>query len=806
MKTRKLLFSCIAASATASQVGAIEVIKTNDANALNLGTSWTGGTAPTSSDVAVFNNTMTSALNPAIGGNIAWQGIKVLSPSAAVGIYNTGTGTSGSILTLGSAGIDMSAATQNLTLRARIALAADQEWNVTSGRSLSVDGFGTVSSGGPVYLDFGGFTSTKTGSGTLNILNGYGLSNGKLTINAGTVQINNTTSGPRNVGATSDFTFRVNSGSLGINNNVTSTSGVSWNAKVELAGGRFNLSFNNGAGPLSIGGTIEAIASTTSQIDYASTNASSSPLVVEIPANLTGSGNLTFRATTTTSNRLQDRVTLLGDNSAFSGTLDVNSTTSGSNRTLRIGAASAGSASATWNIATGNTLEVHGVNSNLGTLTGAGTLKNSSTTAATVTIGGTGTSSTFSGVVDSGAGVLNVIKTGTGTLTLSGANTYTGKTTVSGGTLSINADNRLGAAPGSNVADQLILNGGTLASSATFTLGGTRGTQLGAGGGTIQTASGTTLTMWSPISGSGSLTKTGSGTLLLNSYNSFSGGLIISEGSVSTAATANRFNPGNSISVANGASLEINASQTIGSLAGAGSVALTTGNLSIGGSSSTTFSGDISGNGGLIKSGNGTLTLTGINDYSGATSVTAGQLVVGLGGNGSAVDSSFTVSGTGTLSGSGSIGALTVSTGGTVSPGNSPGILSSGDFSLSGGTLLAEINGTAAGTAYDQLNVSGTVSLAGILSLSLGFVPTENDIFFLILNDGTDAITGTFSGLAEGSLFASGGSTFRITYEADSASSGFTSGNDVAIMAVPEPTAPLLCGIGLFAFLRRRRS
>lgn len=804
MKLRKLLFSCIALSASVSQVGAIEVVKTNDANALNLGTSWGGGTAPGSEDVAVFNSTMTSALNPAIGGNIAWQGIKVVSPGTAVGVYNTGTGTSGSILTLGSAGIDMSAATQNLTLRARIALAADQEWNVASGRSLSVDGFGTVSSGGPVYLDFGGFTSTKTGSGTLNILNGYGLSNGKLTINAGAVQINNT-SGPRNVGATSDFTFRVNSGSLGINNNVTSASGVSWNAKVELAGGRFNLSFNNGAGPLSIGGTIEAIASTTSQIDYASTNASSSPLVVEIPANITGSGNLTFRATTTTSNRLQDRVTLLGDNSAFSGTLDVNSTTASSNRTLRIGVASAGSASATWNIAANNTLEVHGVNPNLGSLSGAGTLRNSSATAATVTVGGTGANSTFPGAIDAGSGVLNLIKTGAGTLTLSGASSYTGKTTVNGGVLSINADNRLGAAPGSNVADQLILNGGTLASSATFTMGGTRGTQLGSSGGTIQTASGTTLTMWSPISGSGSLTKTGSGTLLLNSYNSFSGGFIISEGSVTTAATINRFNPGNSISVASGASLEINASQAIGALSGAGSVDLTSGNLSIGGSSSTTFSGDISGNGGLIKSGSGSLTLTGINDYSGATSVTAGQLIVGLGGNGSAADSSITVSGTGTLSGSGSIGALTVSTGGTVAPGNSPGILSSGDFSLAGGTLLAELNGTAAGTSYDQLNVTGTVSLAGILNLSLGFTPAEDDIFFLILNDGSDAVTGTFNGLAEGVVFSSGGSAFRITYEADSASSDFMGGNDVAIMAIPEPTTPLLCGVAALALLRRRR-
>jgi autotransporter-associated beta strand protein len=784
---------------------AAEIAKTNDASALNIGGSWTGSTAPGSTDVALFSSTMTSALNPAIGGNISWQGIKVTNPSGSVGIYNTGTSTSGTILTLGSAGIDMITATQNLTIRARITLAANQDWNVASGRTLGIDGFGTISSGGPLNLDLGGFTATKKGSGILNILNGYALHNGKLVIDEGTVQINNTTSGPRNVGATSDFTFRVNSGSLGVNNNITASSGLVWNAKVEMAGGRFNLRYNNGAGPLSIGGIIEAVASTTSQLDYASTNASATALVVEIPASLTGSGTLTFRATTITANRLQDRVTLLGDNSGFSGTMDVNSATAGSNRTLRIGATTAGSASGSWNVATGNTLEVHGVNTSLGSLSGAGTLKNSSATPATVTVGGTGSNSTFSGVIDAGSGVLNLVKTGVGTLTLGGTSNFTGKTTVSGGILSINADNRLGAAPGSNVADQLILDGGTLASSASFTLGGTRGTQLGASGGTIETAAATTLTMWSPISGAGSLTKSGAGTLLLNSYNSFNGGFLISEGAVTTAATDNRFNPGNAITVSSGASLTINASQGIGSLAGAGGVDLATGTLTVGGASSTIFSGIITGNGGLTKSGNGALTLSGANDYSGSTSVTAGTLIVGDGTSGSAADSAFTVSGSGSIAGSGTIGALTVSTGGTVAPGNSPGTLSTSDFFLDGGTLLAELNGTSAGSQYDQIQVTGTVSLDGLLSLSLGYIPAENDIFFLILNNGIDAVTGTFTGLADNSIFSQDGSSFQISYQADSTTNSLTGGNDVALIAIPEPSAALLGGLSLLALLRRRR-
>jgi autotransporter-associated beta strand protein len=351
----------------------------------------------------------------------------------------------------------------------------------------------------------------------------------------------------------------------------------------------------------------------------------------------------------------------------------------------------------------------------------------------------------------------------------------------------------------------LILDGGTLASTANFTIGGNRGTQLSSSGGSIQTAEATTLTMWSPISGSGSLSKTGSGTLHLNAYNSFSGGFFIQEGAVTTAATANRFNLGSAITIDSGASLTISANQAIGTLAGAGTMTLSAGTLSLGGAANTSFSGIITGSGALTKSGTGTLTLSGANDYAGATNITAGTLIIGDGTSGSAINSAFSVSGTGKISGSGSIGALTVSTGGTIAPGNSPGVLSTGDFSLSGGSFLAEINGNSAGSEYDQLSVSGSVNLAGVLDLSLGFIPTENDFFFLILNDGSDAITGTFTGLAENSSFSQGGSSFIITYLADYSNNSLTGGNDVAIMAIPEPSFSLLSLLGITALLRRRR-
>ena len=158
----------------------------------------------------------------------------------------------------------------------------------------------------------------------------------------------------------------------------------------------------------------------------------------------------------------------------------------------------------------------------------------------------------------------------------------------------------------------------------------------------------------------------------------------------------------------------------------------------------------------------------------------AGTLLVNSPGS---IASPVTVNSGGTLGGTGTVGnTVTVNSGGTIAPGTSPGILNTGTLTLTAGsTLTVEINGTTVGTQYDQVNVTGGVTLGNAtLNVVLGFTPSAGQTFTIIANDLADAVVGTFSGLPEGSIFTAGAGRFSISYVGGS-------GNDVVLTALNVP-------------------
>ncbi|MDQ3064668.1 MAG: hypothetical protein M3Q36_00140, partial [bacterium] len=150
----------------------------------------------------------------------------------------------------------------------------------------------------------------------------------------------------------------------------------------------------------------------------------------------------------------------------------------------------------------------------------------------------------------------------------------------------------------------------------------------------------------------------------------------------------------------------------------------------------------------------------------------------------------ITVQAGATLKGTGTACTITVEAGGTVNPGHSPGCLASGNASLSG-TYLVEIASTVACTGYDQLQVTGTTTISGTLNLNLlgDFKPDIGTVFTILSNDGSDVVTGTFAGLAEGGSITSGSIVFTISYTGGD-------GNDVTMTAASVSTSPDLADTG----------
>jgi autotransporter-associated beta strand protein len=345
----------------------------------------------------------------------------------------------------------------------------------------------------------------------------------------------------------------------------------------------------------------------------------------------------------------------------------------------------------------------------------------------------------------SGTGTLS--KAGTGTLILTGTNSYSGGTTVTGGLINFMA--------GGLGTGTITVNGAGLQWAAGNTSDiSTQLAAIGSGGATFDT-NGNNVSFATTLTGSGGLTKAGSGTLTLAGA-TYTGATNVNGGTLQAGA-ANVFASSSAVTVASGATLAFNGfNQTLASLAGAGSVTMGAGSMAVGGNNaSTIFSGTISGSGGVTKNGTGALTLSGANTFTGLTTVNAGTLIV----NGS-IAGAVTVNSGGQLDGTGRIGTL-VSNGGIIAPGNSIGTLSvNGNFVQNGGTYQVEVN--AAGQ-NDRINVAGSATLnGGTVQVLAQPGSYARNTTYTILN-ATSGVSGAYSGVTSNFAFL----TPSLSYDAN---------------------------------------
>jgi autotransporter-associated beta strand protein len=825
---------------------AANIYKADNATALNVASSWTNNAVPGANDVAVWNGNIAGPITNSLGANSAWSGIKILSPGGPVQIN------AGFNLTNGAGGIDLSAATQDLTLSNNVVVNVPQNWNVASGRTLTLGGSLIKNVGGAVRFGLADSSANvvvtnATGSllansfaliGTVNDTD-FAAVNGSWQIAVGSSVLGYAANSGNGTFTVVDFTTTTVAG-LSISANTTATGfrfnqpNTAYNSWTVSTGGK-TLTLNAILITTNVG--VQPVYFTTSGAGvvrpYLSTGVTEFPVYQNNPA-----APLVFQAPITEKSGYAVSLTKLG-----AGTLEIQSasTYTGGTRvyegTLLLSGAGTVGASA---------LNVYG-----GAFAGATGAKNyaatvvysGATNAIRINVANGQFIQATNLTLNAGAHLLfsptNGVSLSTTAAPLVVTNASTTLSAASSVTLDVTASPAVGQYPlikyatlgvngfaafnlnlpphiaaylsnnTANATVDLVVTANTQplkwaaasgiwdiattanwqdASSATTTY-----QQNGAFGDAVvldDSASGTspiTLTLntnvspasvtvnaaknfsisgSSSVNVSGSLTKSGTGTLTLATANNFSGGLNLN-GGTTVFSTLNNLGSG-AITFAGGA-LKYSANtddlstRTVTFNAG-GATIDDNGN-------SVSFANPVGngGAGGLTKLGSGTLTLNGTNKFSGNTLVGAGTLALGgssfisnsaaiIVSNSATLDvsaSSPIVLQNQILAGSGTInGGITVASGATISPATNGTVgtltINNGDLTVSGGTLALDVSASP----KDLLVVNGSLNFtAGTVALNVSGT-LANGSYKLIQYSGT--LSGATANLALSGFSQSG--------------------------------------------------
>ena len=703
--------------------------------------------------------------------------IQPYTPSAGIGLGNSAAGALNltaselSVIQDGFSSITIGSATGTGAIDVRTAAFSDPvtirspsgSGSITLNGALST---GSGSSAGSISLQAGGALTGASGSSITTQNQAIQLTgapvSGAMTIqsNGGAVGIHQTGSGTVS-GVISGAGGLTKSGS----GTLTLTGANSYSGTTAVSAGTLQV----GGGGSGLLGSGNIFLDTGSRLIFNTTSYNSGPV---LNGNLSGSGTLEVDGTAASR-----KVGFGGDNSGFTGTFLVDT-----DARANLHSASAGSASADFEVNGLLATVVTGGTFQFGSLSGNGVVSQGGGTSNTVLeVGGNNQSSLFAGNIGNCCDSASLRKVGSGTWTLTGNNTYIGTTSVNQGTLRITGAGRLGSGTYSGLA----VAAGTVfeyASSASQTLSAISGagTLNHSGPGTL-TLSGTpsftgTYNLNGPttISGAGNLAKSGLGYASAvniggyvtlaggnNSFLGFQGGA-----SATTAVTLNPggtlYNPGATFHLTNGITFNggtlasgptnstfsafgsytfdkavyVNADSTASAL----NMALNSGggvDVVVSPGATLTVSGSIDRpvNGGgapLRLQGGGTLELLGDNTYTGATTISAGTLRIGAGGT------SGSIAATSALTNNANV-VVNRSDDIAVS-----GVLGTGTFAGSGSLVIQTAGQLTVDRSLDLSAGSGDIRLSAGAGKAAGD-PTGGDVVFTGAGAVTTGSQGTIS-------------------------------------------------------------